>query len=126
MDFSYHQNYYKLISIDLSRKTNTSIPQQINFIGNLKEDDDAIMFIAEKQQKTVLNLSLDPLILRTSNILNLLNESSDSKFVTRKWNIVNDRPNYEEMKLSITQKYQSLIVVITMTVTFQQEVISLL
>ena len=126
MDFSYHQNYYKLISIDLSRKTNTSIPQQINFIGNLKEDDDAIMFIAEKQQKTVLNLSLDPLILRTSNILNLLNESSDSKFVTRKWNIVNNQPNYEEMKLSITQKYQSLIVVITMTVTFQQEVISLL
>ena len=126
MDFSNHQNYYKLISIDLSRKTNASIPQQINFIGKLKEDDDAIMFIAEKQQKTVLNLSLDPLILRTSNILNLLNESSDSKFVTRKWNIVNDRPNYEEMKLSITQKYQSLIVVITMTVTFQQEVISLL
>ena len=126
MDFSYHQNYYKLISIDLSRKTNASISQQINFIGKLKEDDDAIMFIAEKQQKTVLNLSLDPLILRTSNILNLLNESSDSKFVTRKLNIVNDRPNYEEMKLSITQKYQSLIVVITMTVTFQQEVISLL
>ena len=126
MDFSYHQNYYKLISIDLSRKTNASIPQQINFIGKLKEDDDAIMFIAERQQKTVLNLSLDPLILRTSNILNLLNESSDSKFVTRKWNIVNDPPNYEEMKLSITQKYQSLIVVITMTVTFQQEVISLL
>ena len=119
MDFSYHQNYYKLISIDLSRKTNTSIPQQINFIGNLKEDDDAIMFVAEKQQKTVLNLSLDPLILKTSNILNLLNESSDSKFVTRKWNIVNNQPNYEEMKLSITRKYQSLIVVITMTVTFQ-------
>ena len=93
LDFSYHQNYYKLISIDLSRKTNTSIPQQINFIGKLKEDDDAIMFIPEKQQKAVLNFSLDPLIVRTSNILNLLNESSDSKFVTRKWNIVNDQPN---------------------------------
>ena len=25
--------------------------------------------------------------------MNLLNESSDSKFVTRKWNIVNDQPN---------------------------------
>ena len=93
LDFSYHQNYYKLISIDLSRKTNTSIPQQINFIGKLKEDDDAIMFIPGKQQKAVLNFSLDPLIVRTSNILNLLNESSDSKFVTRKWNIVNDQPN---------------------------------
>ena len=26
------------------------------------------------------------------NILNLLNETNDSKFVTRKWNIVNDNP----------------------------------
>ena len=26
----------------------------------------------------------------TSKILNLLNEASDSKFVTRKWNIVSD------------------------------------
>ena len=31
-------------------------------------------------------------------ILNLLNEASNSKFVTRKWNIVNDnsKANYEE------------------------------
>ena len=30
-------------------------------------------------------------------ILNLLNEANDSKFVTRKWNIVNDnaKTNYE-------------------------------
>ena len=27
LNFSYHQNYYKLIGIDLSRQTNTSIPQ---------------------------------------------------------------------------------------------------
>ena len=34
--------------------------QQINFIGKLKEDDGAIVFfIAEKQQKTILNFSLD-------------------------------------------------------------------
>ena len=26
LDFSYHQNYYKLIGIDLSRHTNTNIP----------------------------------------------------------------------------------------------------
>ena len=26
LDFSYHQNYYKLIWIDLSTETNTSIP----------------------------------------------------------------------------------------------------
>ena len=30
LDFMYHQNYYKLIGIDLSRQTNTNIPQQIN------------------------------------------------------------------------------------------------
>ena len=30
LDFSYHQNYYKFVDIDISRKTNTSIPPQIN------------------------------------------------------------------------------------------------
>ena len=41
LDFSNHQNYYKLIGIDLSRQTNKSFWQQINFVGK----------IAEKQQK---------------------------------------------------------------------------
>ena len=50
LDFSYHQNYYKLIGIDLPRHTNTSIPQQINFTGKLEKDDGVTMFfIAEKQ-----------------------------------------------------------------------------
>ena len=63
LDFSYHQNYYKLISIDLWRQTNTNIPQQTNFIGKLEKDDGAtIFFIAEKQQKAILNFSLDSLI----------------------------------------------------------------
>ena len=45
---TYHQNYNKLIAIDLSRQTNTSIPQQINVIGKLEEDDGATKFsIAE-------------------------------------------------------------------------------
>ena len=49
LDFSYHQNYYKLIGIDLSRQKNTNIHQQINFVGQLEEDDSATMFfIAEK------------------------------------------------------------------------------
>ena len=44
-------------------------------------------------------------------ILNFLNEASDCKFVTRKWNIDNDQPNanyqimMQEMKLSIKQKF---------------------
>ena len=59
LDYLYHQNYYKLIGIDLSRQTNTSIPQQINSMGKLEEDNGATMFsIAEKQQKTILNFSL--------------------------------------------------------------------
>ena len=64
IDFSCHQDYYKLIGIDLSRQANANIPQQVNFIGKLEEDDRATMFfIAEKQQKTILNLSLNSLIV---------------------------------------------------------------
>ena len=39
----------KLIGIDLSRKTDTSIPQRINFLGKLAEGDGVTMFfIAEE------------------------------------------------------------------------------
>ena len=49
LDFSYHKNYYKLIGMDLWRKTNISIPQETNFIGKSKEDNGATMFfVAEK------------------------------------------------------------------------------
>ena len=52
LDYSYHQNHYELIGINLSRHANTSIPQQINFIGKLEEENGAIMIlIVEKQQK---------------------------------------------------------------------------
>ena len=52
LDFMYHQNYYKLIRIDLSRQKNTNIPQEINFVGKLEEDKGATMFfIAEEEQK---------------------------------------------------------------------------
>ena len=44
-DYSYHQNYYKLICKDLSRQTNMTIPQQISFIGRLEEDNVARMFL---------------------------------------------------------------------------------
>ena len=64
LDYLYRQKYYKLIGIDLSRQTNTSISQQINFTGKLQEDDDAIMFfVSEKQQKAILNFSLDSLVV---------------------------------------------------------------
>ena len=38
LDYLHHENYYKLIGTDLSRQTNTSIPQQINFKGKLKRN----------------------------------------------------------------------------------------
>ena len=64
LDYLYYQKYYKFISIDLSRQTNTSIPHQINFIGKLEEDDSTVIFfIAKIQQKTALNFSLDSLIV---------------------------------------------------------------
>ena len=45
-------------------KTNTNISQQIKVVGKLEEDHGAtIVFIAEKQQKTILNFSLDLLIV---------------------------------------------------------------
>ena len=59
-DNSYHQNYYKLIGIDLSRQTNTDIPQQIIFIRKLdKEDGTAIYRI--QVAKTIRKFSLDGL-----------------------------------------------------------------
>ena len=38
LNYSYHQNYYKVIGIDLLRHTNTSIPQQMNFAGKLEDN----------------------------------------------------------------------------------------
>ena len=47
-----------------------SIPQQINFTGKLGEVDGATMFfIAEKQQKAILNFSLDSLIVANNIII---------------------------------------------------------
>ena len=64
LDYSYDQNYYKLIGIDLSRPTNISIPYQTNFAQKLGENYKATMFfIGEKQQKAILNSSLDLLIV---------------------------------------------------------------
>ena len=47
LDFSYNQNYYKLIGIDLSRQ---SIPQQIIFLGKLQEVEGATKFFTVENQ----------------------------------------------------------------------------
>ena len=64
LHYLYHQKYYELIDINLSRQNNASIPQQIDFTGKLEEDDGAAMFfIALNQEKTILNFSLDSVIV---------------------------------------------------------------
>ena len=63
LDYSCHQNYYKVIVIHFSRQTNTSNTQQTNSTEKLEKDNGTTMsFIAEKQEKTILNISLDSLI----------------------------------------------------------------
>ena len=57
LDHLYHQNYYKLIDVALSRQKNMSIPQQIKFVVKLEEDEGGVMFFnAEKQQKNYSKL----------------------------------------------------------------------
>ena len=69
LDYLHHQKHYKLIGIDLSRKKKVPpkflrIPPQIYFTGKLEEDDGVTMFfIAEKWQNTILNFSLNSLIV---------------------------------------------------------------
>ena len=58
LDYSYHQNYYKLIGIHLLRQKNTKI-SQISFTRKLEEDNDATMFLSLKSSKK--NFSLDSL-----------------------------------------------------------------
>ena len=63
LDLSYHQKYNTRLGTKLSKQTNTSIAQQINFIGKLEGDGAAICFIAEKKQKKISTFCLDLLIV---------------------------------------------------------------
>ena len=51
LDYLYHQNYNRLIGIDLSMQTNTSIPQQKTFTGKSEKVDGAKMFLSLKRSK---------------------------------------------------------------------------
>ena len=92
LDYLFHQIYYKRVGMDLLRLTNRSIPQQVNFTGKLEEGSDAVMsFATEKHQK--LNcfkfycrfIICHRIIMEQEKI-----EAKESKFATRKLNIVND------------------------------------
>ena len=49
LDFLCRQNYYKLICINFSRQINMSIPQRINFVERLEEDDVATLLKNSKK-----------------------------------------------------------------------------
>ena len=51
LDYFYHQKCYKLTGIDLSRETNTSVAQQINFVRKLEKDDAATKLLLLKNSK---------------------------------------------------------------------------
>ena len=64
LDYLYNVNYHKVIGLVLSKQTNTSIPEQTNFTGKLQKYDVALLlFIGKQQQETILNFSLDLLIV---------------------------------------------------------------
>ena len=49
LEYQYHQKYCRLTGTYLSGQTNTTFPQQINFTGNLEEDNGKkLFFITEK------------------------------------------------------------------------------
>ena len=56
LDFAYFKENYRLIAIDLSKQTKLKDPQQINFIGKLKNQDHGatMFFIIEKSEETTL------------------------------------------------------------------------
>ena len=51
LDYLYHQKYYKLIGIYLSRQTNTSVPEQINYTGKVEDDDGITIFLSLRSSK---------------------------------------------------------------------------
>ena len=56
LDFGYFKKDYRLIAIDLSKKTKLKDPQQISFIGRLLNTRGATMFfIIEKSEETTFN-----------------------------------------------------------------------
>ena len=59
LDFAYFKICFKLIAIDLSKRTKLKDLQQINFIGKLKNQNHGatIFFIIEKSEETTFNFS---------------------------------------------------------------------
>ena len=59
LDYKYFKDHYKLIAIDLSKQSeleNSSMKQQINFVGRL-EQNATMFFIIEKKEENTLDFS---------------------------------------------------------------------
>ena len=54
LGYGYYKENYKLIAIDLSKKTKIKDPQQINFIGKIEKQNNGVtmFFIIEKSEET--------------------------------------------------------------------------
>ena len=59
LDFAYFKENYKLNAIDLIKQTKLKEPQQINFVGKLKGQNNGatMFFIIEKSEETTFNFS---------------------------------------------------------------------
>ena len=65
LDFAYYKENYKLIAIDLSKQTKIKDPQQINFIGNIEEQNNGVktFFIIEKSKETTFEFLQNSVII---------------------------------------------------------------
>ena len=95
-------------------------------MGKVENVNGATMFfIAEKQQKIMLNFSLDSLIVTewydTGTSQNTkITEWSKWFYIGRTLSMINHMENMvKEMELSIIQKFWNLLFVITAMLTFQ-------
>ena len=54
LDFAYYKENYRLITIDLSKRTKLKDPQQINFIGKIEGQNNGVtmFFTIEKLEET--------------------------------------------------------------------------
>ena len=54
LNYEYFSKHYKLIAIDLRKQSELENPdlKQVNFIGQLKEDEATMFFIIEKSEET--------------------------------------------------------------------------
>ena len=87
--FPYHrQNYYKLNGIHLSKQTNTTIPRQVHFMGELEEDGVTMLFFLWKAAKNRIQNNINN---GTSKNIKFIEWTNIFKLMTRKLNIVKDQ-----------------------------------